>query len=397
MNPLPPLTDLELGLLRESVERDGVRGNPVLLDRSGNIIDGHHRLKIADELGIEWPAETLDVDDETADRLRWTLNLARRHLSALDRAEYIAHLTSRHEADARAEAKQRQRESGGPVGSRPEPTGPGRGPRADDVIAERINADLASVGENMRVTRSSVEKARRVAKLAPEAKQRIRDGRSTVQEEAWHRGGRKNPVNTGTARTRPSMKEDLDQAARIRARDAEFQFQSMLNAPPAKLNLPLVRRAEKVQELLTELVGLDPAVAVTQLPAERCRDFTPAHAEWWAEFAALCEKRRREETPGLAPRPYRPPNATLNPVVLGTADFAKEERHLQPNERAVLDWLRTQEEPATVTQIAIALRVRSKQAIQTRIRTLSVSGLVEVAGKAGKESAYRAVAQESRT
>ncbi|HZI39911.1 MAG TPA: ParB N-terminal domain-containing protein, partial [Acidimicrobiia bacterium] len=73
MNPLPPLTDQEYGDLRKSVERDGVRGNPVLLDRSGNVIDGHNRVKVAAELGIDWPTEILDVDDETADRLRITL------------------------------------------------------------------------------------------------------------------------------------------------------------------------------------------------------------------------------------------------------------------------------------------------------------------------------------
>lgn len=398
MNPLPPLTEAELGLLRESIEQDGVK-YPVLLDRAGNIIDGFHRTQVASELGIPCPTETLAVDQDTADRLRITLNLARRHLGRLDRSEMIAWLASKHEVEARAEAKQRM-SAGGKGGleegcaGQEHPSGTKH--RTDEVVAARINEDLATMGETMRVTRNIVEKARAVSRLSAETKQKIREGKTSVDREAFHPGTRKKAGKSSAATHRPAPIEiDLGQAARIRARDAELQFQSMQNAPANKLNLPLVRRAEKVQELLTELVGLDPAVAVTQLPAERCRDFTPTHAEWWVEFAALCEKRRQEETPHLAPRPYRPPNATLNPVVLGTADLPKEERYLQPNERAVLDWLRAQDEPATITQIAVALRVRSKDAIQTRIRTLSVSGLVELAGKAGKESAYRAVGRHA--
>lgn len=394
MNPLPPLSDEERGRLRASIMQDGVVV-PVLHDARGTVIDGHHRKEIAEELGVDYPTQTLDVDEETADRLRLTLNWARRQMTTIDQHELLARLAQKHWPAAAAEAKERQVRK--PADSVKDTVSLTKSrTQTRDVVAERINADLAAMGEKKRITGKTVERAQATARLPESAKRQVRCGEVSLNSvHPYQSGSRRkdHPKPKTTPKAAPTPPPDapeLGSAARIKAVDAEMQFRSMLNAPPAKLNLPLVRRAEKVQELLTELIGLDPAVAVTQLPAERCRDFTPTHAEWWAEFTALCEKRRQEETPNLPPRTYRSPNAVLNPVVLGTADLPKEERHLQPAERAVLDWLRAQEEPVTITQIAVGLRVRSKDAIQIRIRTLAVSGLVEVAGKAGRETAYRA-------
>lgn len=401
MNPLPPLTDAELGLLRESIEQDGVK-YPVLLDRAGDIIDGFHRKQITSELGIPCPTETLDVDQGTADRLRVTLNLARRHLSRLDRAEIVAWLASKHEGQARAEAKERVR-TGASLGGQSKGCAGQEHPfdkpklRTDDVVAERINEDLAKMGETMRVTRSTVEKARAVSRLSADTKQQIREGKTSVDRAAFHPGTRKKavrPVKTGMLRDRPGRDQDLGELARIRAVDTEHQYNSMLNAPAQKLNLPLIRRAEKIMEMLTELIALDPAMAAGQLPIERCREFTVAHAAWWSEFARHCEERRAAETPHLQPRPFRPVNAVLNSVVLGGTALPTEERALSPGERAVLDWVRAQDEPVTATQVAVGLRNRSRQTIMLRIRKLAVSSLIEPAGKAGKETAYQAAAPQ---
>lgn len=388
MNPLPPLSAEERDLLRKSIEEDGVR-YPVLLDRGGNIIDGFHRTQITEELSVPCPTQTLDVDQETADRLRVTLNLARRQLSRLDRSELIAWLAAKHEVAARVEAKERMSAGGkgAPVG---------RTLRAVDVIAERINGDLAKMGETLRVTRSTVEKAQLVSRLPEDTKHEIRQGRISVDRAAFHSKGRstKGPARSRIPRDRASREQAVSELARIRAIDAEHQYNSMLNAPPQKLNLPLIRRAEKIMELLTELIALDPAKAVSQLPIERCRDFTVAHAAWWSEFARLCEERRVAETPNLPPRPFRPVNAVLNPVVLGTVELPTEERALSPGERAALDWIRAQSEPVTVTQVAVGLRNRSRQTIALRLRKLTASGLIEPAGKSGQETAYQPVEPE---
>lgn len=389
---MPDLTPDQFGALQKSIQQDGVR-YPVLLDSHGAVIDGTHRQKVCAELGVDCPTETLAVDDETADRLRVSLNLARRQLTKLDQYEMIAWLAERYAPEAATAAVGRMAEGGkGGLGkgSSCQPL-PSR--KADEDIAERISQDAIKAGVQLKVGGDTVRRARKAAALSEEMKTAVRAGKQSVSAAIGNspKGSAKKHVNTGAARTRPGLQEELDQAARIRAQDAGLQYQSMLNAPPAKLNLPLLRRAERISEMLSELIALDPAVAASQLPTDRCRDFTVLHAAWWAQFAAACDERRARETPDLQPRPYRPSHAVLNPVVLGTSELPKEERHLQPGERAVLDWLRTRTDPATATEIAVALRNRSKESIQLKLRTLCASSLVEVAGRTGKESAYRAV------
>ncbi len=53
-NPMPPLDPDTLAGLRTSIERYGVLV-PVVVDHEGAIIDGHHRLAIAEELGVKYP------------------------------------------------------------------------------------------------------------------------------------------------------------------------------------------------------------------------------------------------------------------------------------------------------------------------------------------------------
>lgn len=401
MNPLPPLSDQERDELRASIKQDGIQ-YPVLLDRVGRIIDGFHRTEIAAELGVDCPTKTLDVDEETAERLCLALNLARRHLSTASRYELIVALAEKHEAAAVAEAKERMA-AGGRGGNEGMDTVsiPSSKGTSRDVIAERINADLVAAGRSdIRVNGRTVERARKyVRDVSKEDREAVRTGEKplwSVHPYASHPKGKKTKKKakkTGLLKDRPGRDQELGELARIRAIDAERQYNSMLNAPPQKLNLPLIRRAEKIMEMLTELIALDPAVAASQLPIERCREFTVAHAAWWSEFARLCEERRAAETPDLPPRPFRPLNAVLNPVVLGTSELPTEERALSPGERAALDWIRAQGEPVTATQVAVGLRNRSKQTIQLRIRKLTASGLVEPAGKAGQETAYQAVEQ----
>ena len=89
---MPPLSEEENAALRNDIERNGILV-PVLVDQHGRILDGHHRVKIANELGIDYPREVREVaDDNEAHDLALTLNMVRRHLNreqkrALIRAE----------------------------------------------------------------------------------------------------------------------------------------------------------------------------------------------------------------------------------------------------------------------------------------------------------------------
>lgn len=78
--------------LRDSIEEFGVLV-PVFVDQDGEVIDGHHRSRIATSLGVEFDTVTVEVaDEEHALRIAHTLNADRRQLSATQRIEAAARL-----------------------------------------------------------------------------------------------------------------------------------------------------------------------------------------------------------------------------------------------------------------------------------------------------------------
>lgn len=67
--------------LRASIERFGVLV-PVVKDQHGNIIDGHHRARIADQLGVPYRVDVVQVaDEDEASEIARTLNADRRQLT----------------------------------------------------------------------------------------------------------------------------------------------------------------------------------------------------------------------------------------------------------------------------------------------------------------------------
>lgn len=79
---LPPLSAEDYAALKASIAREGVL-IPVEVDETGNIIDGHHRVKICQELGIsDWPVVVREGLDRSQKRaIARQLNIARRHLT----------------------------------------------------------------------------------------------------------------------------------------------------------------------------------------------------------------------------------------------------------------------------------------------------------------------------
>lgn len=78
---MPPLLPSEHAALTESIREHGVQV-PVLVDEHGVTIDGHHRQRIASELGVECPREVRHgLTDAEKRTLAITLNRDRRHLS----------------------------------------------------------------------------------------------------------------------------------------------------------------------------------------------------------------------------------------------------------------------------------------------------------------------------
>lgn len=88
---LDPATE---AALKASIRRFGVIV-PVVMDQRGRIIDGHHRKRIADELGLRCEIRTRRVrsDDEALELAR-TLNEDRRHLDRDQRRQVVGDLAA---------------------------------------------------------------------------------------------------------------------------------------------------------------------------------------------------------------------------------------------------------------------------------------------------------------
>lgn len=81
----------------------------MLVDRRDNVVDGKHKLIIADELGLDVvPVKVLEIDHrETLETIAYDVNVARRHLTKQQRAQ----VKRERQADAQAEAMRPERKS----------------------------------------------------------------------------------------------------------------------------------------------------------------------------------------------------------------------------------------------------------------------------------------------
>lgn len=94
--------------LRASIERYGVLV-PVVRDQHGNVIDGHHRARIADELGVKYRVDIVSVADEDEARdIARHLNSRRRHLTGEQLREHIVMLAERTTPDGVGELSQNE-------------------------------------------------------------------------------------------------------------------------------------------------------------------------------------------------------------------------------------------------------------------------------------------------
>lgn len=89
------MTDLDeatFAALKESIENRGVL-LPIAVDQHGRILDGHNRLAIANDLGIECPTVVVDVENHQDGRdIALLLNTVRRHLDPHRRREMVGEL-----------------------------------------------------------------------------------------------------------------------------------------------------------------------------------------------------------------------------------------------------------------------------------------------------------------
>jgi hypothetical protein len=309
MTPLQPLTDEESARLRSSIQQHGII-HPALLDRTGAVIDGRQRTQIATELGIECPTRMIDVDAKTGGCLRVSVNWARsdRALTTIQKYETYAWLFDAYGGSSPA------------------------------ACVDRINADLGAVGETTKLTLGSMGRALRWRAASAREKAAVREGKKSptaVVDPRRTRSRKRLAVATKvTPEEDETPKERADRErrqsqAKTRLLDAQKQYESMHNALRGKLNMPLVRRVQSIQEQLDDIYDVPPEDAVVAYGPELCRLFAPSRAEWWTKFCELNVERWHSEAPDLPPIP--------NHRVIALA-----ERDLNSTERAALDWLRKQ-------------------------------------------------------
>ena len=105
---MPALTPEEYAALKDSINKNGLLV-PILVDEVGDVIDGHNRKKICEELRIDCQTQTftgLEHDDIGKRTLARKLNIARRHLNQEQKRQLIdEHLEENHRRSDRAIAE----------------------------------------------------------------------------------------------------------------------------------------------------------------------------------------------------------------------------------------------------------------------------------------------------
>lgn len=84
---LPPLSRSEYEALKADIAARGGLHSPVVVDENGQVLDGHHRLKACEELGIDPSVEPRSFPSEAhKEAFALAANLSRRQLSPEQRA-----------------------------------------------------------------------------------------------------------------------------------------------------------------------------------------------------------------------------------------------------------------------------------------------------------------------
>lgn len=177
---IPPMTEAEYADLKEKIAANGQR-EPITL-HEGRILDGRHRYRICEELGITPLTREFDGDDPVAYVI--DLNLSRRHLTNGQRAMAAQGLLGYE----KEQAKQRQQRGG--VEKVPQNSGEPR---------HRREA-VAQAGKKFGVSGDSVERARAIAAQRPDLAEKVKSGELTLNAAVEeHRGY---STNTGKPKTK---------------------------------------------------------------------------------------------------------------------------------------------------------------------------------------------------
>jgi hypothetical protein len=212
---LPQMTEAELIELRRDVEEHGVRQALILFE--GKVLDGRHRLYIASVTGKPVRVEEFEGSEDEARALVASLNFARRHLTAAQKALSIERLFGE---KARQEAKEAQVR-------KPEPADSVRANLPTQTVSKSdperwenraVKMAPGGAGVSARSVRHMAEVAKAPETLAKVERGEIRTVSQAAREAAAERGTPKPPKNlwnesikVGLSRARTNLNNVLDE------------------------------------------------------------------------------------------------------------------------------------------------------------------------------------------
>ena len=126
---------------------------PILVDQHGQILDGNHRARAVQELGLRPVKRKVDVNDDDRRAIALAVNVARRHLSQTDRRRMIAaELVRSPDASDRTIARR--------VGASPTTVGTVRHQLEEDGRVSRLDTRTDSAGRRQPASKPSGAAAR---------------------------------------------------------------------------------------------------------------------------------------------------------------------------------------------------------------------------------------------
>lgn len=165
---VPPVTDVEFKLLKDSIESSG-QWIPILTNPNGVILDGHHRYQICQELNIKPKFAIREFENELLEK-KFVIecNLKRRHLNDFQKAELgVLLLPIEQELAKQGQGKRNDLTS-----------------RPNDLKVKSKEQSRDKVANKVGMSGRTFERARKVIDRAPEdVKQLLREGKSTISKE----------------------------------------------------------------------------------------------------------------------------------------------------------------------------------------------------------------------
>jgi DNA modification methylase/ParB-like chromosome segregation protein Spo0J len=185
----PSMSDDEFANLKNDIAEHGLQEPIWTFD--GKVIDGRHRLRACEELGIEVSRREWNGTEALLRSFVITQNLHRRHLTPSQRAAYVAEVLPTYEA----EAKERHR-AGSSTGGKSKGAGkkvgekipqPSRAPKATEQAGKSTNVNSRYVADSKAIKQADPqlhEKVKQGDVSIPAAKQEIRRRRKRAELEA---------------------------------------------------------------------------------------------------------------------------------------------------------------------------------------------------------------------